>query len=63
METSSIFVSDNPSSLTIPLLNVLAIIVYLCWWVVTAIYLYSMGQRVVRAHTYPFGSFTHPPIV
>jgi ABC-type transport system involved in cytochrome c biogenesis permease subunit len=43
METSSIFVADNPSSITIPLLNVLAIVVYLCWWVVTAIYLYSMG--------------------
>lgn len=63
METSSIFVGDNPSSITIPLCNVMAIIGYLCWWVVTAIYLYSMGTRVVSAHTYPFGSFTHSPII
>lgn len=63
METSSIFIADNPSSVTIPLANVAAVIAYLVFWVVSAIYLYSEGTKVVKAHNYPFGSFSHPPMV
>lgn len=47
METSSIFVGDNPSSIVLPFLNVVAIALFLAYWVASTTYLYSTGERKI----------------
>jgi solute carrier family 44 protein 1 (choline transporter-like protein)/choline transporter-like protein 2/4/5 len=42
-----------------PLVNVIAIIFYLCFWMAAGIFLYSTGERTIKAKNYPFGSFHH----
>lgn len=42
-----------------PLINVLAIIFYLVWWMAAAIYIYSTGTRKTSEKQYPYGSFKH----
>lgn len=59
METSSIFVGDNPMSVLMPLLNVVAIGLWLAFWVGSLTYLYSTGERKIFEKQYPYGSFKH----
>jgi choline transporter-like protein 2/4/5 len=49
METSSIFVGDNPASIIMPLINVIAIALWLAFWVGSVTYLYSTGTRKILA--------------
>lgn len=63
METSSIFVGDNPSSIIMPLVNTIAIALWLAFWVGASVYLYSTGTRVIKKHQYPYGSFKHSDMV
>ena len=57
MKTSAIFIEDNPMSILLPFFNIIAVLLYLCWWMGACIYLYSTGERIQGDKLLPFGNF------
>lgn len=54
MKSAALFVVDVWTSILVPPFFYILILITIVWWVVTALYLYTVGQ-LDKTNSYPFG--------